>query len=946
MEETNPETTIPLDDTVYKLRRIDGKLWLPPRGNPKGKLMLILSHPGHEDLQAANLLSGDYKDEIQSAVSMAGIDPNEVYITTMVKYGIGNKSKPSAEQIEQCAPILDFEIQNTQPKLIMTLGAEVFKRIMKTKRKQSDSLGELVDSPYGKLLPNYSPGMILNQDPKKRPAFRDIFEYAKRYLDDNIHYTPFRYMVVSDPALNRELIEMYIKNEMFSVGYDLEWYGDKFTDDEVVYTFQYCCDPHVAVILDISPDGITENRELLDTMKPLLEHEKSDHLGWNLRADRKRLILRGFNLAEKNLGFDGMKACAFFDSRMSKALDTGIKKFTNYEPYYVEFNEAKVKHKLKDKEIAKIKLLEPDIFYKYCAGDAVAHREACVNMRNKMKTLPQVQQDYYFDVYLPLSDYLMDLEMSGISIDLEVMEDLTNKYTGAYNRLLTELHTYTKKLGYDTERYESQMDILLAQEEKLTKDEAEVKLKETEFYEDFNPASAPQKKQLLFSVLGLNPAYYTKAGKSPKPRVWYNKQRPQVKSQYSPSTNSKSLATLKFELTEEVKDKPEVQPKLDVVRILLDLTRVGVFANKFLNKKGTDFVVDEEEEEGEVGLKASYWNAICKDGKIHPDFFECLANFRSSSTPNVQNPASKVLSHIPEIFVPGYSKMDKETKKLHEKEIPRNIRHIFYTGHKDWYWAEVDVAGADLMIAAYLSRDPDYITDMLSGGFHIKKAREYFRDDSISKDDYSKYVSAKSITFRVAYTSQLMCAAIPIQAEIFAESGIYMELPTIEYALGTWERYKKYMEFREKCKAQVEEYGYIENMRGIRYYFEESDNFGIKAGWLNESLAYPIASSLAQFLWTVSVEIKHQLEKDKLWMNWCYPVNSVHDASYWSVHKDLMKDNYFPEVCRYYFTQHCKIETGDRLGMEMVVAERWKGKEEVFHNETKWDFVNKQWNWK
>lgn len=941
-----------VDDGVFMLRRVNGKTWYPPMGTEKSRLMLVLSHPGKEELKAGRLLAGSYMDEILNAVSVSGIDPDDIYVTSMIKYGLGAKTKPTTEQIEECAAVLDYEIAKLKPKLIMTLGAEVYKRLMKKNKKQGDALGEIVDSPYGKLLPNYSPGMILSQDPKKRPLFRDIFDYAKRYLDDKCNYDQFHKFVVTDPEENLQLIAMYMEKEMFTVGYDAEWFGEKFTDDEVMYTFQYCCEPGVSIILDISSDGVTENRELLDTMKPLLEHPRVDRLGWNIRADDKRLTHRGFKLLDSTLGFDGMKACAFFDSRYGKGLETGIKKFTNYAPYYVEFNEAKTRNGLKDNEIAKLKLVEPEIFYNYCAGDAVSHREACINMREKMKSLPQIQQDYFNEVYLPLSSYLLDLEMTGIPIDLEVMEDITKKYVDAYDRLLKELHSYTRKYNYDTENYKKEIDLLTSGDAKDTKEDAGEVLAKRGIFEDFNPASSLQKRHLLFDVLGLPPAYYTKAGKSAKPKVWYHRQRQNVQELYAPSTNSKSLATLKFELAsalEKEPGNPEIIERYEIIRIMLDLTRVGVFANKFLNKKGTSFVFlpgeeyDEDLEEG--GLKSSYWNAVCKDGRIHADFYECLANFRSSSRPNVQNPASKVLSHIPDIFVPGYSKMSKSDKKLHDAEIPRNIRHIFYSGHPDWHWAEVDVAGADLMIAAYLSGDNDYITDMLQGGFHLKKAREYFNDETITKDDYSKYVSAKAITFRVAYSSELMSAAVPIQAEIYAESGILLPQTTIEYALKTWERYTKYIEFRERCKRQVLEKGYIENMRGIRYHFEESDNFGILAGWQNESLAYPIASELAMFLWDVSIKIKDQLVKDGHWMRTCYPVNSVHDASYWTVHKDLLADGYFQEMCKYYFTDYCKITTGNNLGMEMVVADRWKGKHVAFHGETKWNFETNTWDW-
>jgi hypothetical protein len=83
-----------------------------------------------------------------------------------------------------------------------------------------------------------------------------------------------------------------------------------------------------------------------------------------------------------------------------------------------------------------------------------------------------------------------------------------------------------------------------------------------------------------------------------------------------------------------------------------------------------------------------------------------------------------------------------------------------------------------------------------------------------------------------------------------------------------------------------------------------------------------------------------------VWMKYVKPVNSVHDAGYWLIHKDTLKDNYFPELCRHYFCDACRIATGDKLGMEMSVSDRWKGKNEVFHGETAWNFTTNSWDWK
>jgi hypothetical protein len=154
------------------------------------------------------------------------------------------------------------------------------------------------------------------------------------------------------------------------------------------------------------------------------------------------------------------------------------------------------------------------------------------------------------------------------------------------------------------------------------------------------------------------------------------------------------------------------------------------------------------------------------------------------------------------------------------------------------------------------------------------------------------------------------------------------------------------MAYRAKCLAQVKEEKRITNARGTTYYFDDSEDFRIIAGWNNTALAYVIASELALYMWDICVSTKKQFVKDNLWNKYIYPVNVVHDATYHVIHKDLMKDNYFPEVMKYYFTDHCKLVTGHTSGMEMAVADRWKSKQEIFHGETAWNFNTSSWDWK
>lgn len=878
------------------------------RGNVNAKIMVVTVNPGFEDLDNHMLLSGPPGFEVDQALDAAGVPLGCAWKTCIVKHAKGLKNnKPNASDIAQALPAFEKEIACLKPKIIIALGAEAFKVLMQTNIKQGGYLGELVQSPYGPVLSTWSPFVISSVEPTKRPQFHRHFQYAARFVQDDIKFDPYEYVVVDSAEMNLQILQHYMQAGKWSIAYDLEWRGDnKYMDGEVVYSLQYACEPNKAIVLDISKDGEHENRELLDTMKVFLENPKADRLGWNIRADDKRLRHRGFNLPEETLGFDGMKAVAFFDSRIPKGLESGCIYWTNFRRYYLDLYAALRRNKLDPSDMSRVRLLEPKVFFDYGAGDAVTTYVACLRMREDLKKKPGIWQ-YWSSIYLPLTNYIMDMEMEGIPIDRRLMEQMTNQYVDRYNELKNDLLAQLKAIGV----------------------------------EDFNPNSSPDKTKLLFKTLKMEPGYYTKAGKSPKPRSWYRMQKGKGKYAYSGSANNKSISTIKFDLKAMLEKDPnnaELKQKYDIVETLLRLNRVNVFANKFLSKRGV--VLDEVEEwidaeEEEEPIKQSYWNALCSDGKIHADFYECLNNYRASSKPNVQNPASKVLSHIPDAF---------EGSAI---EVPANLRHIFYNGgNPDWYYAEADVQGADVAIAALLSDDVDFIREILAGDFHVKKAREYFKDQTLTKSNAkSKIIVGKGITFRIFYTSELSSAILPIQADVYAESGTWVPESLIEYSLSTWNRYKRYMEYREECKRQVLDEQSVRNAYGFRYLFEKSKAYTVLPGWMNESLAYPIASALALYMWEVAVTLKKHFQKDGTWMKLIKPVNSIHDAHQWLVHKDLLKDDHFQTVVLEIFCNKTKLPNGRSLGVELVIADRWKGKNVVFEKATKWDFKHDKWHW-
>ncbi len=91
-------------------------------GDPNAKIMFIGEAPGYnEDRQGKPFVgaAGKVFDEMTSSM---GLRREDVYITNIIKCRPPNNRNPLAEEIKQCTPYLDRQIEVIKPTLICPLG--------------------------------------------------------------------------------------------------------------------------------------------------------------------------------------------------------------------------------------------------------------------------------------------------------------------------------------------------------------------------------------------------------------------------------------------------------------------------------------------------------------------------------------------------------------------------------------------------------------------------------------------------------------------------------------------------------------------------------------------------------------------------------------------------------------------------------------------------------
>ena len=159
------------------------------RGNPEARLMFVGEAPGaDEDRQGLPFVgkAGQLLDRILEA---AGIDPNDVYITNVVKCRPPGNRTPLPDEVKICTQLwLLPEIEIVRPLIIVPLGSVATQFFLGQKVPITRVRGQWFEWNGIKVFPMFHPAYLL-RNPSRAPGspkaltWKDIQE-VKRALDE------------------------------------------------------------------------------------------------------------------------------------------------------------------------------------------------------------------------------------------------------------------------------------------------------------------------------------------------------------------------------------------------------------------------------------------------------------------------------------------------------------------------------------------------------------------------------------------------------------------------------------------------------------------------------------------------------------------------------------------------------------------------------------------
>jgi DNA polymerase len=168
----------------------DEKRFVPAVGRADADVMLVGEAPGANEVEQGEPFVGRAGEKMNDVLSDIGVERSELYITNLVKIRPPDNRDPKKDEIEAWAPLLEKEIEDVDPDIILTLGNFASKEMLDTDKGITKIHGRIFTRNGRKIMPIYHPAATLydrSKTPDLEKDLRKAFgkeETGQQKLDD------------------------------------------------------------------------------------------------------------------------------------------------------------------------------------------------------------------------------------------------------------------------------------------------------------------------------------------------------------------------------------------------------------------------------------------------------------------------------------------------------------------------------------------------------------------------------------------------------------------------------------------------------------------------------------------------------------------------------------------------------------------------------------------
>ena len=369
-------------------------------GNPQAKIMIIGQSMTVDDTKNKRVFTGKIGTYLNYVLAKAGVLRADVYVTNTVKGFVKPGSTVPSPSIKKCFQHLREEITALKPQVIVLLGASAYKNFQSTAVAGTQYYDETFQCWV--LYTHHLMKQIYTGDPQIEvdiiATFRKAKEITTGQRDMTTLQAPSVTVIRTVQELEAHLPSMLSCKEW---GLDCETSGLNIGLHGVLT---------IGLSNNIQTFGIIVRPEMKELLTKLLS--EISIVGQHTKFDVQMLWkLMGFKV---KVSFDDMLAHSIIDplgphnlDAMSlKYLGTSFTKDVDYEQLYANGITEEVL----------------EILVTRGAYDAYLHYALHLIFKPKIEELQSHR--FYYDVLLPISDLLTEMEFNGIQVDLEKLYEV------------------------------------------------------------------------------------------------------------------------------------------------------------------------------------------------------------------------------------------------------------------------------------------------------------------------------------------------------------------------------------------------------------------------------------------------------------------------------------------------------------------------------------------
>ena len=268
------------------------------------------------------------------------------------------------------------------------------------------------------------------QPVKKGPVELDLFaeftdtgaEVSKNSSFESVKTVSHKYHLVENQEDIKKLCDFLLTNEILSL--DTETTSTNAIDAELV-GLSFAVKEHEAFYVPI-PENADEAQSIVEIFRPLYENPKIVKVGQNIKYDY--MVLRRYGIELQGEMFDTMVAHYLIQPELRHNMDYLAETFLHYRTIHIDELIGP-----KGKGQKSMRSLTPAEVYEYAAEDA----DITLQLKNALE--PKIKEggveQLFREVEMPLIKVLAEMELTGVRIDTQSLEETSRQLTARMNEL-------------------------------------------------------------------------------------------------------------------------------------------------------------------------------------------------------------------------------------------------------------------------------------------------------------------------------------------------------------------------------------------------------------------------------------------------------------------------------------------------------------------------------